>query len=79
MKSACNCERSQGRQLDASDKEGIGLRPGVISTTAAMNGFAEHGLDEDAFGDKKGGFVQAFDAFRMSTSWETLCSRADVK
>jgi hypothetical protein len=29
-----------------------------------MNGFAEHGLDEDAFGEKKGNIVQAFDAFR---------------
>ncbi|PQE21073.1 Copii-coated vesicle protein [Rutstroemia sp. NJR-2017a WRK4] len=28
-----------------------------------MNGFADHGLDEDAFGEKKGGIVQAFDAF----------------
>jgi hypothetical protein len=30
-----------------------------------MNGFAERGLDEDAFGEKKGNIVQAFDAFRM--------------
>jgi hypothetical protein len=29
-----------------------------------MNGFADHGLDEDAFGEKKGSIVQAFDAFR---------------
>jgi len=29
-----------------------------------MNGFASHGLDEDAFAEKKGGIVQAFDAFR---------------
>jgi len=29
-----------------------------------MNGFASHGLDEDAFGEKKGNIVQAFDAFR---------------
>ncbi|KAM3071450.1 hypothetical protein ACMFMF_007921 [Clarireedia jacksonii] len=28
-----------------------------------MNGFTDHGLDEDAFGEKKGGIVQAFDAF----------------
>ncbi|PQE25642.1 Copii-coated vesicle protein [Rutstroemia sp. NJR-2017a BBW] len=28
-----------------------------------MNGFADRGLDEDAFGEKKGGIVQAFDAF----------------
>lgn len=28
-----------------------------------MNGFAEHGLDEDAFGEKSGNIVQAFDAF----------------
>jgi hypothetical protein len=31
-----------------------------------MNGFASHGLDEDAFGEKRGNIVQAFDAFRMS-------------
>jgi hypothetical protein len=31
-----------------------------------MNGFASHGLDEDAFGQKRGNIVQAFDAFRMS-------------
>jgi hypothetical protein len=30
-----------------------------------MNGFASHGLDEGAFGEKKGNIVQAFDAFRM--------------
>lgn len=29
-----------------------------------MNGFANHGLDEDAFGEKRGNIVQAFDAFR---------------
>ena len=29
-----------------------------------MNGFASHGLDEDAFGEKRGNIVQAFDAFR---------------
>ncbi|TAQ90082.1 hypothetical protein B7494_g1623 [Chlorociboria aeruginascens] len=28
-----------------------------------MNGFAEHGLDERAFGEKKGNIVQAFDYF----------------
>lgn len=28
-----------------------------------MNGFANHGLDEDAFGEK-GSIVRAFDAFR---------------
>ncbi|KUJ18331.1 DUF1692-domain-containing protein [Mollisia scopiformis] len=28
-----------------------------------MNGFAQHGLDEDAFGEKRGNIVQAFDAF----------------
>lgn len=28
-----------------------------------MNGFAEHGLDEDAFGAAKGGLA-SFDAFR---------------
>ena len=28
-----------------------------------MNGFSEHGLDEDAFGEK-GNLVSAFDAFR---------------
>jgi hypothetical protein len=28
-----------------------------------MNGFADHGLDEDAFGEK-GNLVSAFDAFR---------------
>jgi hypothetical protein len=31
-----------------------------------MNGFANHGLDEDAFGEKRGNIVQAFDAFRTS-------------
>jgi hypothetical protein len=31
---------------------------------AEMNGFANHELDEDAFGEKKGNIVQAFDAFR---------------
>lgn len=32
-----------------------------------MNGFASHGLDEDAFGEKKGNIVQAFDYFRKYT------------
>jgi hypothetical protein len=31
-----------------------------------MNGFAAHGLDEDAFGEK-GNLVSAFDAFRKFT------------
>jgi hypothetical protein len=29
-----------------------------------MNGFADHGLDEDRFGEKGGSIVAAFDAFR---------------
>jgi hypothetical protein len=29
-----------------------------------MNGFAEHGLDDGAFGEKTGNIVKAFDAFR---------------
>ena len=29
-----------------------------------MNGFGEHGRDEDAFGPSKGGIVSSFDAFR---------------
>lgn len=29
-----------------------------------MNGFADHGLDEDAFGEKGSNIVQAFDYFR---------------
>jgi hypothetical protein len=29
-----------------------------------MNGFAEHGLDEGAFGEKGSNIVQAFDYFR---------------
>lgn len=35
-----------------------------------MNGFADHGLDENAFGDKAGGFrqnIRTFDAFRKTT------------
>jgi hypothetical protein len=36
-----------------------------------MNGFASHGLDEDAFGEKRGNIVQAFDAFRTSV-FQTL-------
>jgi hypothetical protein len=32
-----------------------------------MNGFANHGLDEGAFGEKgSGSIVKAFDAFRKS-------------
>ncbi|KAI9742278.1 MAG: hypothetical protein M1818_004178 [Claussenomyces sp. TS43310] len=31
-----------------------------------MNGFADHGLDEGAFGDAKNNFVKAFDAFPKS-------------
>lgn len=34
-----------------------------------MNGFADHGLDESAFGEKRGGFrenIRTFDAFRKS-------------
>jgi hypothetical protein len=37
-----------------------------------MNGFASHGLDEDAFGEKKGNIVQAFDAFRKFNQSDTL-------
>lgn len=38
-----------------------------------MNGFANHGLDEDAFGEKGGsGIVKAFDAFRRSL-WAICC------
>lgn len=48
-----------------------------------MNGFSHHGLDEDAFGEKKGNIVQAFDAFRKlplrsaldATPWCQLYSR----
>lgn len=34
-----------------------------------MNGFADHGLDEGAFGEKKGlsEGIRSFDAFRKST------------
>ena len=34
-----------------------------------MNGFADKGLDEDAFGEKKGlsSGIRSFDAFRMLT------------
>lgn len=32
-----------------------------------MNGFANHGLDEDAFSEKRSNIVQAFDAFRKFT------------
>jgi len=37
-----------------------------------MNGFANHGLDEDAFGEKKGNIVQAFDAFRKFPCYRSL-------
>jgi hypothetical protein len=33
-----------------------------------MNGFADHGLDEGAFGEKGNNIVQAFDAFRKKFS-----------
>lgn len=33
-----------------------------------MNGFKDHDLDEDAFGEKSGNIVQAFDAFRKFSS-----------
>jgi len=37
-----------------------------------MNGFAEHGLDEGAFGDRKGISVKAFDAFpKTKPSYQT--------
>jgi hypothetical protein len=45
----------------------VSARKVVIEREAKeMNGFASHGLDEDAFGEKRGNIVQAFDAFRMS-------------
>ena len=31
-----------------------------------MNGFADHRLDEGAFGEKKSGGLKSFDAFRKS-------------
>ena len=31
-----------------------------------MNGFASHDLDESAFGEKSGGGLRTFDAFRKS-------------
>jgi hypothetical protein len=37
-----------------------------------MNGFASHGLDEDAFGEKRGNIVQAFDAFRRPSPFISL-------
>lgn len=42
-----------------------------------MNGFADHDLDEVAFGDSKGNIVQAFDAFRMypATSFLQILQR----
>jgi hypothetical protein len=39
-----------------------------------MNGFAEHGLDEGAFGEKTGNIVKAFDAFREYCSFLKLCA-----
>ena len=39
-----------------------------------MNGFAEHGLDEGAFGEKTGNIVKAFDAFRKYYSFLKLCA-----
>lgn len=36
-----------------------------------MNGFANHGLDESAFGEK-GSIVKAFDAFRKSRELSRL-------
>ena len=39
-----------------------------------MNGFAEHGLDEGAFGEKTGNIVKAFDAFRECWSFLKLCA-----
>ncbi|WEW58354.1 hypothetical protein PRK78_003822 [Emydomyces testavorans] len=42
-----------------------------------MNGFADHGLDEDAFGDKKGlaGGLRTFDAFPKTKPTYTTASR----
>jgi len=40
-----------------------------------MNGFADHGLDEGAFGEKTGNIVKAFDAFRefsLSLTFRTV-------
>lgn len=37
-----------------------------------MNGFAQHGLDEDAFGEKGSNIVQAFDYFRKATFYYIL-------
>jgi hypothetical protein len=39
-----------------------------------MNGFNDHGLDEDAFGASKGGIVSSFDAFREYTPF--ICESA---
>jgi len=36
-----------------------------------MNGYEKHDVDEDAFG-AKGNIVSAFDAFRMSYSYDSL-------
>jgi hypothetical protein len=41
-----------------------------------MNGFTQHGLDEDAFGEKKGNIVQAFDAFRKQFFQSWICEPA---
>lgn len=39
------------------------------------NGFASHGLDEDAFGEKKSSLVQSFDAFRKYIENDALAIR----
>lgn len=39
-----------------------------------MNGFAEHGLDEGAFGEQTGNIVKAFDAFREYCSFLKHCA-----
>ena len=36
-----------------------------------MNGFADRGLDEDAFGEKSGNIVQAFDYFRKFLCYDS--------
>jgi hypothetical protein len=44
------------------------VQSATLATPIVMNGFADHGLDEDAFGEKstlKG--LQTFDAFREYT------------
>jgi hypothetical protein len=40
-----------------------------------MNGFANHGLDEDAFGET-GHIVKAFDAFRTYSGIPRILSRS---